>query len=305
MCRVLAYLGQPLLLDDLLYEPDNSFIKQTLAPQMLDILNLAGFGMAAWDEGLHTPDEPLVYKAPTLPLFNPNLRMLAGKIRPRALIAHIRGVRSRAQAIINRENVHPFLFQGTRLVMAHNGDLARFSEIRFDLVRHVLPCFAAQVTGTTDSEWIYALLLSQLDNPAEPSVEDVTGALQRTCRLLREILDARGIDLASPLNLLMSDGRYVVASRLVLNFGCYDDELRPEHLVYHSLWYTHGLRYGTHDGEFQTVGGAANTNAVIVSSEPLTRDTSTWVEVPEYSMLTVVPKDDGQHEIRTLSIDDV
>ena len=61
---------------------------------------------------------------------------------------------------------------------------------------------------------------------------------------------------------------------------------------------------GTHDGEFQTVGGAANTNSVIVSSEPLTRDTSTWVEVPEYSMLTVVPKDDGQHEIRILSIDD-
>ena len=60
MCRVLAYVGQPLLLDDLLYEPDNSFIKQTLEPQMLHVLNLAGFGMAAWDEELHTPGAPLI-----------------------------------------------------------------------------------------------------------------------------------------------------------------------------------------------------------------------------------------------------
>ena len=37
------------------------------------------------------------------------------------------------------------------------------------------------------------------------------------------------------------------------------------------------------------VGGASRSDSVIVSSEPLTRDVSTWVEVPEYSLLAVGP----------------
>ena len=46
MCRVLSDLGRPLLLDDLLYQPDNSLVRQSYDPQMLHMLNLAGFGMA-------------------------------------------------------------------------------------------------------------------------------------------------------------------------------------------------------------------------------------------------------------------
>ena len=47
MCRVLAYLGEPVLLDNLLYAPDNSLVRQSYAPQHLRMLNLAGFGLTA------------------------------------------------------------------------------------------------------------------------------------------------------------------------------------------------------------------------------------------------------------------
>jgi predicted glutamine amidotransferase len=33
--------------------------------------------------------------------------------------------------------------------------------------------------------------------------------------------------------------------------------------------------------------------SLILASEPLTRDVSTWLEVPEYSMLTAWINDDG------------
>jgi predicted glutamine amidotransferase len=33
--------------------------------------------------------------------------------------------------------------------------------------------------------------------------------------------------------------------------------------------------------------------SLILASEPLTKDVSTWLEVPEYSMLTAWIKDDG------------
>ena len=49
MCRALAYLGQPVLLDNLLYQPDSALVKQSFMPKMLHLLNLAGFGMRAWD----------------------------------------------------------------------------------------------------------------------------------------------------------------------------------------------------------------------------------------------------------------
>ena len=44
MCRALLYLGQPVLLDNLLFQPDSALIRQSTMPRMLHMLNLAGFG---------------------------------------------------------------------------------------------------------------------------------------------------------------------------------------------------------------------------------------------------------------------
>ena len=43
-------------------------------------LNLAGCGLAVWDAGKSGSD-PLLYKEPTLPMYNRNLRSLAQKYR--------------------------------------------------------------------------------------------------------------------------------------------------------------------------------------------------------------------------------
>ena len=49
MCRALLYLGQPVLLDHLLFQPDSALVRQSYMPKMLHMLNLAGFGLRAWD----------------------------------------------------------------------------------------------------------------------------------------------------------------------------------------------------------------------------------------------------------------
>ena len=56
MCRALLYLGQPVLLDNLLFQPDSALIRQSTMPRMLNMLNLAGFGMRAWDPASANPD---------------------------------------------------------------------------------------------------------------------------------------------------------------------------------------------------------------------------------------------------------
>ena len=70
MCRVLAYLGRPIPLENLLYKPDSSLLKQSYRPQMLDMLNLAGFGMMAWDPSSHLAEMPYRYATTEMPVFD-------------------------------------------------------------------------------------------------------------------------------------------------------------------------------------------------------------------------------------------
>ena len=165
MCRVLAYLGKSVLIDDLLYQPDSSLVRQTYDPQMLQMLNLAGFGMAAWDRQSHEPEEPFLYRSTTLPVFDANLHGLARKLRADCLVAHVRGVAYHDRVQIGDYNLHPFRFEGFQLALAHNGDLHRFAEMKQALMERIEPSIAQRVRGTTDSEWMYALLLSQIEDP--------------------------------------------------------------------------------------------------------------------------------------------
>ena len=46
-----------------------------------------------------------------------------------------------------------------------------------------------------------------------------------------------------------------------------------------------GRDYSLHEGEWKMTGGAENADSINIASEPLTKDTSAWVELPEYGAL--------------------
>ena len=307
MCRVVMYLGKPVLVDNLLYQPDNSLIKQTHSKLMLEMLNLAGFGMVAWDPTSHRPHEPFSYRSPHIPIFDRNLKTLAEKLRVSAMIAHVRGVPYNEKVTLGEQNAHPFQFPGMRLALAHNGDLFDFNKMRFALLQHIKPEIAQMIRGNTDSEWIYALLLSQFGNPAAPQdSEQIMIAVEQTLRIIRDVRHAHGIRICSPANLFISDGEHLVAVRYTFDFGCYDaadaETVRGSTHAFLSLWYTTGRDYGFHDGEWKMVGGFRMADSVLIASEPLTRDTSTWLEVPEYSACTVV-EHSGRQRLRIKYLD--
>jgi glutamine amidotransferase len=303
MCRVLTYLGRPVLLDDLLFKPDSSLVRQCYDPRMMAVLNLAGFGMAAWDPDSHDATAPFLYKTPALPVFDGNLRQLARKIRPTALIAHVRGVPYSERSVVGPQNLHPFRYEGFPLAMAHNGDLWRFADMKFELLAHMRPAIAAQIQGTTDSEWIYALITSQLEDPTRPAAPaEIASAVERTLVILREVRERHDIRIASPVNLFLSDGTSLVVTRYTFDYGCYPDGPEAVSLLYPSLWYTSGREYGFEDGEWRMIGGSANDDSIIVASEPLTRDVSSWLELPEYSML-VLSADPRERRIGIVTLD--
>lgn len=295
MCRALLYLGQPVLLDHLLFQPDSALVRQSFMPKMLHMLNLAGFGLRAWDPDSPSPELPFSYGSPSLPIFDRNLKSLAEKVRATCMLGHVRGVAYSPSVDISLQNVHPFQFPGAPLAMAHNGDLAHMADMKPLLAPMVRPQWLTNIRGTTDSEWIYALILSALpDATRRPTRDELLAAIEMTLANIRRVRNALGIATSSSVNLFMTDGSQLAAVRYCFDFGCYDtsdpSRVHEANLNFLSLWYTLGSRYGLHEGtegeaEWRMTGGAEKADSIIVASEPLTRDTSTWVEVPEYSML--------------------
>ena len=305
MCRVMAYLGEPVGLRHVLFETDSALVRQSYSPRMMaTFLNLAGFGMVAWDPRSSRPEDPFVYRTTTLPSFDRNLRDLAGKLAPTCVIAHVRGVTHSPDEVVTEANLHPFRFRDTGVALAHNGHLRQFARMRHDLLPHVRPEFAQRIEGTTDSEWIYALLLSQLDDPyGLPDVDELADATATVLRLVREVRARHGIDTSSPVNLCITTGEALVATRFSFDYGWYphQDSLLETDLPYVSLWYTVGGEYaGGADGASMTASD--DPRSLLIASEPLTLDTSTWLEVPEYSMITAA-RSNGGIELETRDLD--
>jgi glutamine amidotransferase len=290
MCRALLYLGEPVLLDNLLFQPDSALVRQSYMPKMLHTLNLAGFGLRAWDRGSHRPDRPFSYGSPSLPVFDRNLKNLAEKVRAACVVAHVRGVAYSATVEISLQNVHPFQFDGLPWALAHNGDLVGMGEMKSRLVADIQPQYLSAIRGTTDSEWIYALFVSQLADPRAPADEaEVFRALEATLVILRQAREAAGIDISSSVNLFIANGRQLVALRYCFDFGRYHTDsvsrVHEANVNFLSLWYTLGHEYALHGDEWKMTGGAERADSILVASEPLTRDTSSWVELPEYAAL--------------------
>jgi glutamine amidotransferase len=305
VCRVVAYLGEPLPLDVLLYRSDSSLVGQAYNPRILTYLNLAGCGVAAWDASSPDPALPFIYKDEMLPMYDRNLMRLARKIHAECVLAHIRGCEYTGadNPQLGRVNLHPFQFDRCRVALAHNGSLARFAEMRFALLEHIRAEVSTMIEGTTDSEWIYALVVSQLDDPARSlAAEELADAVERALRILRQVRERAGIGIASGANLFVSDGQNLVTTRFTYDFGCYESRPRPSDFAYQSLWYTVGREYGLHDGEWRMRGAVEEADSILIASEPLTEDISTWIEVPEYTMIVTTRKD-GRLQVWTRDID--
>jgi glutamine amidotransferase len=164
--------------------------------------------------------------------------------------------------------------------------------MRFDLAPYLDPRIGGHIQGSTDSEWIYALTLSALEDPfAINPPEAILAAVRQALSVIREVRARHGIERSSSSNLIFCDGINMVAVRYTFDFGRFDERQLQGTTEYLSMWYSFGRDYGLHDGphgeEWGLSGSAADADSIIVASEPLTRDFATWLEVPEYSALLV------------------
>ena len=269
MCRLYGFLAtDPTRLECSLVAAQNALVVQSDMDGR-GIRNADGWGIAHW-----VGDQREVIKS-TMPAFaDDQFIEIASDIWSESAIAHVRNATVGGVA---EDNTHPFTFG--RWGFAHNGTLTAFDHVstRLDLGGYGPP------SGETDSELVFLWLLNRMSDygldphaPAE-SLDPIVDLLADAVLDLVDLSVLSGASGTPKLNLILSDGRYMAASR----WG-------------NTLYWTH--RRGIRDCAVCGVSHCPNADdsyrSVVIASEPITDEK--WIEVPEGTVLGVEP---GAHTL--------
>jgi predicted glutamine amidotransferase len=273
MCRWMAWHGQPIMIEELLFNTQHGLVDQSLHSRMgAETTNGDGFGLGWYGTG----DGPGVYRSVEPAWGDANLRHLAGHIESPLFLSHVRATSGSA---IQETNCHPFR-QG-RWLFVHNGLVNDFAAVRRDLMLAVEPDLFAHIQGTTDSEVLFHLALTfGLEG-------DPVDALERTIGLVESSLRERGIKPALQASIGLSDGEHLWAVR-------YSSEGRSRTLFTSAE--VDSLRR-LHPGNPRLQLLRAGDRVVV--SEPFSDLPGAWLKIPESTALVVSPG--GAHELRPFS----
>ena len=267
----MAYLGSPIIIDKLLYQPKNSLVNQSInAKELEEPLNGDGFGIGWYAREVNF--EPVTFVSVHPAWSNRNLRNLAPKIRTDCLIAHVRAA---SVGEVSESNCHPFQYKN--MLMMHNGGVENFSNIKRKIREPLTDELYNWIKGQTDSEHIFAYLLNDLfRNHKTLSPEAVVDAFENTFRALKKMMAENNIHEAAYLNMVVTNGLFIVGTRYVT-----DPKEEPL-----TLYHSEGSRYVVEDGVTQMMAPEDDDQAVLVVSEKLSDDKD-WTLIPSNHFVIV------------------
>jgi len=200
MCRLVAYLGDPIFLDEIICAPEHSLVRQSLrAEEAKTVTNGDGFGVGWYGER----DEPGVYREVMPAWSDENLLALCATVRSRLFFAHVRAATGGG---IARHNCHPFRFG--RWMFMHNGQIGGYAQVRRSLEARLPDELFAARKGATDSELLFLLALARIDAGEAPA-EAMQETLDETLSLMR----AKAVTAPLRFAAALSDGEQLWAFR--------------------------------------------------------------------------------------------
>jgi predicted glutamine amidotransferase len=269
MCRWLAYSGSPVLVEELLYGPENSLVVQSLHSRMgAEETNGDGFGIGWYGR----QEAPAVFHSIEPAWNDRNLRELSGHITSPLVFAHIR---ASTGSPVQQTNCHPF--RHGRWLWMHNGFIDEFHRVKRDLLLAVDPELFPEIEGTTDSELLFhlALTLGLEDDPPQ--------AVQRAIGLVEATGHRHGVEFPFQGTIATTDGECVWAFR-------YSSEGRSRSLFFSTDVRTLRAIYP----ENELLRDLGDESRLVVS-EPLGKLAGAWNEVPESSYGVIQPGQDELH----------
>ena len=259
MCRWMAYSGDPLPIDALLFNAQHNLIDQSMSSRSAETpTNGDGFGLG-WYGRLPRPG--LFHSI--RPAWNDsNLRDLAEQIESPRFFAHVRAT---SLATVQETNCHPFRWKNWLFV--HNGEIYEAEKTRRDLMSKVAPEYYNNILGSTDSELMFHLALSQ------GLEKDPPGALARMAAVVEQSGRENGVPEALWATIAVTDGDTTWAVRYA------SDGKAP------TLYYSRDAEdlYAINPA----LRGRYGATSRIIVSEPIGKFAEMWVEVPQSSLVTV------------------
>jgi glutamine amidotransferase len=284
MCRFVLYSGEPIVLETLLAKPVNSLVNQSFDAEERDPLNGDGFGVAWYAP--HIGPEPAVFKSATPAWSNRNLVHLGRVTQSNCILAHVRA--ASPGVTVNENNCHPFV--SGQFAFMHNGGVGEFQAIRRSLLASLSDETFHIIQGETDSEHLFALFLESWQSAKDSDpLASMARALEETIERLLRLLEKKGVEADSQLNLAVSDGKRAVVTRCATR----DIQKMP------TLYWHQGRRYVCEDSVSRMIDFDVRSDTVIVASEPLSNDPG-WEPLEPNSMILVA--EDHQVTMRPLQL---
>ena len=263
MCRWNAYVGEPLVIGELLYRTKHGLIDQSLHARMgAETTNGDGFGVGWY--GARDRTLPARYRSVNPAWNDLNLRELADHIESPLFIAHIRAA---VGSPVQQTNCHPF--RHGRWLFVHNGLIQDFQTVRRDLLLEVDPSLFLGIAGSTDSELLFHLALTfGLE-------KDPLGAMERAVGYVESKAREHGVESPVQMTVGISDGEHLWAIR----YSSQHDS--------RTLFVSEDLdavrRLHPDNERLQQLSEGDR----VVVSEPLADLSGAWLEVPESTALVV------------------
>jgi predicted glutamine amidotransferase len=164
MCRFIVYHGPPITMSTLVTEPEHAMLQLSMkAFCCATPINADGFGLS-W----YIPDIPVpgAYKDVTPAWNNANLKLITRAVRSNCFFAHVRAASAGG---VNYPNCHPFTYKN--LSFMHNGTVPYFKQIKRSMIMRISERAFQLVQGTTDSEMVFALFVTNLEKIAALTTE--------------------------------------------------------------------------------------------------------------------------------------
>ncbi len=202
MCRLAAYIGSELSLQEFIISPPHSLYKQSWQPKEMQeaTLNADGFGFAWYDD----KNSPRHYRN-TVPIWaDVNLMQLSSTLKSNLWLAYVRSATPGQGMGIN--NTQPFIHEN--LTFVHNGFIKEFDHVKTQFIEFLSTEILADIKGDTDSEYLFALFKQIYSNH-----NSILDSYKEFCQQLK-ILCGEKIAL---VNIIISDGRNIGALKFAHN----------------------------------------------------------------------------------------
>ena len=214
MCRWIAYVGEPVFVEDFVCVPCQSLIAQSMrSREAHSEMNADGFGLGWYGER----STPGVFRDIRPAWSDENLKSLAHQIRAPLYFAHVRASTGTATT---RANCHPFS-HGRHLFM-HNGQIGGFDKVRRRIEGLIPDHLYDARSGTTDSEAIFLMMIG------DGLADDPKGACDRLIATVDRLQTAATVAEPFRFTAAWSDGQTIYAVR-------YGSDLKPPSLYTKSL----------------------------------------------------------------------